>query len=209
LAAKSQIPKPKPQQTPNQKRTKSRKPINPLCFGSLKLGISLGFGFWDLGFRRASLFRRYNAKAAKRAHGLLHRKADHVRVRTLDPINDFRTVSLGSVGAGFIERIDFRQVIADRAVVEVPEMNARHFVETARSPARAMGDSDRRPNLMGATAEPPQSLGGVLQVASTTASGSISETRAALRAAFQIVNSRIVSQPCATSSTGGEITSNS
>src|SRR5439155_16211451 len=31
----------------------------------------------------------------------------------------------------------------------------------------------------------------------------------ALRAAFQIVNSRIVSQPCATSSRGGESTSNS
>jgi hypothetical protein len=79
---------------------------------------------------------------------LLHRQADNVAIRALNGCDDFRAVTLSGVGAGFIERIYFRQIFRDGASVEFVKVDPGYFLKTVRLPAAEAANKNRGPNFM-------------------------------------------------------------
>ena len=83
-----------------------------------------------------------DSKCAKNARSLFHRQTDDVAVRSFDSLDDFHAMTLRGVRACLIERIYFRQIVRDRALVELAEMHSRYFLKTVRLPIRGMANED-------------------------------------------------------------------
>ena len=134
-------------------------------------------------------------------------------------------MTLRGVRARLVERIYFRQILRDGAVVELAETHLRYFLKTARLPTRGMANEDRSPNFVRAAAQSPQYFCGTGEIgrfsdhtaverderirAQDNGAGCICATSTALRIALQAVASRMVSHAQETSSTTGRTTSNS
>ena len=65
-------------------------------------------------------------------------------------------MTLRGVGAGFIERVYFRQILRDGAAVEFAETHVGYFLKTVRPPAREVANEDRGPHFMRPAAQSPQ-----------------------------------------------------
>ena len=65
-------------------------------------------------------------------------------------------MTLRGVGAGLIERIYFRQILRDGALVEFAKTHMGYFLKTVRLSAREVANEDCGPNFMRPAAQSPQ-----------------------------------------------------
>ena len=82
------------------------------------------------------------SEGAQNARGFFHRQANHVAVRSFDSLDDFHAVTLRGVRAGFVERVYFRQILRNGALVEPAKMHPRYFLKAMRPPAGGMANED-------------------------------------------------------------------
>jgi hypothetical protein len=69
----------------------------------------------------------------ERGNNAFHRQTNDVGERALNPDNDLTAGgALGGISAGFIERIDRRQVIRDGRVAEIAKPDARYLRQNRR-----------------------------------------------------------------------------
>lgn len=73
-------------------------------------------------------------------------------------------MTLRGVGACFVERIDFCQVIPNPRLTQVPKMDAGHFREASRFSVYRMNDPHPGPDFMDAPTQPPQNMDSVLEI---------------------------------------------
>src|SRR5678816_2931773 len=108
---------------------------------------------------RGSVSATSDSKSAKDALRLLHRKPNNIGVRSFDAIEDFSPKALSRVSARFVERIYFCQIIRDSALIKFTEMHLRDLLKAVGLAAACMANKNSGPNLVDATAQPPQYFG--------------------------------------------------
>jgi hypothetical protein len=95
---------------------------------------------------------------------LFHRQADYVRVRAVDPRNDFRAIPLSRVGARFVHWIDFCEISSNLPIVKRMKCDLRAFATKFDSSGPEMRDKHSRKNLMHAIAQTTKDFYGMSKV---------------------------------------------
>jgi hypothetical protein len=78
---------------------------------------------------------RLDAEFGESHDRLFHGQADDVCVGAVDFCDDFGATTLRGIGAGFIQRSYFREIICDLRVGEPAKTNTRNGVKAADLPA--------------------------------------------------------------------------
>jgi hypothetical protein len=96
-----------------------------------------------------------DAEFGERDDRLFHRQANDVCVRAVDFRNNLRAVTLGGVGAGFIQRMHFRQVIIDQGVAQTAKANPRNLMKGCRSSGGEMTNENGGTHFVSSSAQAP------------------------------------------------------
>ena len=111
---------------------------------------------------------RPDAELGERGDRLFHRQADHVCVRAVDFCDDCRAAPLCGVGAGFIQRIHFREVMLDSCNAQAAKTDTRKFMNRCSSSGREMIDENRGANFVRSSTQEPQHLRSLAQISRFT-----------------------------------------